>query len=79
MSVPVMLGASVVALNDLMRVAGIRSMIAPLVVGLIASAIVGYLSIRWMLAYLSSGSLTPFAIYCAVVGAAGVVLGLLSA
>jgi undecaprenyl-diphosphatase len=78
MSIPVMLGASVIALNDLMRIAELRSMIAPLVVGFIAASIVGYLSIRWMLAYLLRRSLTVFAVYCAVVGVAGVVSGLLS-
>jgi len=78
MSIPAMLGASIIALNDLMQIAELKSMIAPLVVGFIAAAIVGYLSIRWMLAYLSRRSLTVFAVYCAVVGVAGVLAGLLS-
>ncbi len=36
--------------------------------GTLTAAIVGYLCIRFLLAYLRRGKLYPFAIYCAVVG-----------
>ena len=36
-------------------------------IGLEQIAVVGYLSIRWLLAYLVNRKLYPFAIYCAVV------------
>jgi undecaprenyl-diphosphatase len=77
MSIPVMLGAGVIASGDLIRNTELRPLIPPLAVGFVMAAIVGYVSIRWLLAYLSSHSLRLFAAYCAIVGVAGLVLGLL--
>jgi undecaprenyl-diphosphatase len=77
MSIPVMLGASVIALRDLIGIPEIRQLIVPLVVGFLAAAAVGYVSIRWLLAYLSSHNLRVFVAYCAIVGTVGVILGLL--
>lgn len=77
MSVPVMLGASLIALRDLIGIPQIGALIAPLAVGFLAAAAVGYVSIRWLLAYLSSHSLRVFVAYCAIVGIVGVVSGLL--
>ncbi|HXF61449.1 MAG TPA: undecaprenyl-diphosphatase UppP [Caldilineaceae bacterium] len=45
-----------------------------LVVGFIASALVGYLVIRWLLAYLRSHTLYVFAVYCLLLGALVVAL-----
>lgn len=78
MSIPVMLGASVIAARDLIGIAEIRLLIVPLIVGFLAAAAVGYVSIRWLLTYLSSHSLRVFVAYCAVVGIVGITLGLLS-
>lgn len=68
MSVPVMLGAGVLALVDLGNLAGAGSLVAPIIAGFVAAAIVGYAAIRWLLNYLSNHSLYPFAIYCTLVG-----------
>jgi undecaprenyl-diphosphatase len=67
MSVPVMLGAGTLAIIDLIKLPNFSVQIPFLVTGFITSAIVGYLSIRWLLAYLVTRRLYPFAIYCAVV------------
>jgi undecaprenyl-diphosphatase len=64
MSVPVMIGAGGVAVVDLVRSPTFSGQILPLVVGFTASAIVGYFSIRWLLAYLSKRPLYLFAAYC---------------
>ncbi|MBI3739718.1 MAG: UDP-diphosphatase, partial [Chloroflexi bacterium] len=40
----------------------------PLTVGFIVAAIVGWLSIRWLINYVSKNSLYVFAAYCAVIG-----------
>lgn len=76
MSVPVMIGAGVVGLRDLAALSPDVSSLAPLVVGFVTAAVVGYLSIRWLLGYLTSHSLIIFAIYCAVVGLATLILQL---
>jgi len=39
-----------------------------LAVGFITAAIVGWLSVRWLLSYLARRSLYVFSIYCAIVG-----------
>jgi undecaprenyl-diphosphatase len=67
MSVPVMLGAGTLAIVDLIKLPNFSVQIPTLVAGFITSAVVGYLSIRWLLAYLANRRLYPFAIYCAVV------------
>jgi len=38
-----------------------------ILVGFIVALVVGYLSIRWLLNFLKSRSLIPFAVYCAIV------------
>lgn len=68
MAVPIMPAAAVVGLLDLRSLPQAGDLLIPLLVGFAASAIIGYLSIRWLLNYLSNRSLYPFAIYCAAVG-----------
>ena len=74
MSIPVMLGAAVIGLRDLAALSPDLSSLAPLVVGFVTSAIVGYLVIRWFLSYLASHRLTVFAVYCFAVGITGLAL-----
>jgi undecaprenyl-diphosphatase len=77
MSIPVLLGAGVIALRDLLQMAELNRLITPVVAGFLTAAIVGYVSIRWLLNYLSTHSLRWFAAYCGVVGMIGVILGIL--
>jgi undecaprenyl-diphosphatase len=67
MSVPVMLGAGALAVFDLIKLPNFSVQIPTLVAGFITSAIVGYLSIRWLLSYLAKRPLYLFVIYCTVV------------
>jgi undecaprenyl-diphosphatase len=67
MSVPVMLGAGALALVDLIKQPNFTVQIPTLLAGFIISAIVGYLAIRWLLAYLVRRPLYIFAIYCLAV------------
>lgn len=64
MSVPVMIGAGVLAVIDLFSVPNFNTQIPTLLLGFITSAIVGFLAIRWLLSYLSKRSLYIFSIYC---------------
>lgn len=63
LSVPTMLGASAVAIKDLIELPNFMSYLPPLALGFIASAIVGYAGIHWLLGYLSKRSLNIFAWY----------------
>jgi len=68
MSVPVMLGAGVLAFKDLADLPAGGEFIFPLLVGALTAMISGYIAIRWLIAYLSKHSLYVFAVYCTVLG-----------
>ncbi len=68
MSVPVMLGAGVLALKDLAALPAAHDFILPLLAGFLAALVSGYIAIRWLIAYLSKHSLYLFAGYCTVLG-----------
>jgi undecaprenyl-diphosphatase len=68
MAVPILPAAALVAFLDLGVLPNGDTLALPLIIGFIASAVVGYLSIRWLLRYLSTRSLIPFAVYCLLLG-----------
>jgi undecaprenyl-diphosphatase len=68
MSIPIMLAASLLEIKDVFEVPGLKDLLPAIGVGFLAAAIVGYLSIRWMLRFVTTHSLRAFAIYCGVVG-----------
>ena len=68
MSIPVMLAAGAYESLDLIHMSGLGDFLPVLAVGFISAAIVGWVAIRWLMAYLSKNSLYSFAAYCAVVG-----------
>jgi undecaprenyl-diphosphatase len=43
-------------------------------VGFVAAAVVGYFSIRWLLRFVTTHSLRPFAVYCTAVGLVVIIL-----
>jgi undecaprenyl-diphosphatase len=77
MAVPVMIGAGAVATKDLVSMPGVGAEIAPIAAGFVTAAVVGYLVIRWFLSFLARRPLTVFAAYCAVIGVAGLIAGLM--
>lgn len=68
MSIPVMLAAGLVATVDLAKAPNLSNLLPVFIPGFISAAIVGYLSIRWLLGYLLKHSLMIFSVYCVVVG-----------
>jgi undecaprenyl-diphosphatase len=77
LALPIILGAGAKALLDLRKeapTAGVASIgNAPLAAGFVASAVVGYLAVEFLLRYLKTHTLKPFAIYLGLLGAALVV------
>jgi undecaprenyl-diphosphatase len=67
MSVPVMIAAGTLSVVDLVRIPNFVNQIPTLLAGLVTSAVIGYLSIRWMLSYLTNHSLYLFAGYCILI------------
>lgn len=68
MAVPVMSAAGVLAVYDLSQSPLLLTNLPVYLAGFLTAAIVGYLAIRWFIAYLSRQSLYAFSLYCAVVG-----------
>ncbi len=74
LSIPVMLGAGMIALLDLASIPDPGSQLSNLFIGFTTSALVGLASIQWLLSYLRRHSLNVFAIYCTIVGLGGLVI-----
>jgi undecaprenyl-diphosphatase len=68
-SAPVMLAAGLYESLSVFKTPGFSAILPLLLVGLVVAGIVGWLSIRWLIDYVSRHSLLVFAGYCAVVAA----------
>ena len=66
LAVPIMFGAGIAAIGDFSTISSDGAQ--ELALGFIAAAMVGFAAIRWLLRFLSHGSLRGFAAYCALVG-----------
>ncbi|MGQ9834193.1 MAG: undecaprenyl-diphosphate phosphatase, partial [Candidatus Villigracilaceae bacterium] len=77
MSIPVMLAAGAYQMLDLLRLPGLTAFLPLLLAGFIAAAVFGWLTVKWLLAYLNNHSLYVFAVYCAIGGTACLVFSLL--
>lgn len=75
MSIPVMFGAGILAITDLIALQNTNKFLFPLLVGFLSSMISGYVAIRWMIAYLSKRSLYIFAGYCFILGGFTILTG----
>ncbi|GAB4404557.1 MAG: undecaprenyl-diphosphate phosphatase [Anaerolineales bacterium] len=75
MSIPIMLAAGLLASLDLLQTPNLSSRLLVYLPGFAAAAITGYLSIRWLLGYLTRRPLYGFAIYCIVLGIIGLLVG----
>ncbi len=74
MSVPVMLAAGGYQSLDLLKMSGLAAFLPLLAVGFITAAVVGWLAVKWFLGYLNKHSLYIFALYCAIVGLAALIV-----
>jgi undecaprenyl-diphosphatase len=68
MSIPIMLAAGLLAAFDLVSMPNLGEILPVYLPGFLAAAVVGYLSIRWLLNFLTRRPLYVFSIYCALLG-----------
>lgn len=68
LSIPVILGAGLLKLVELLGAAQLGEAWLPLLVTFLVSAVTGYACIHFLLQWLRQRSLIPFAIYCAAFG-----------
>ncbi len=66
MSIPIMLAAGLLAGVDLVQMPNVTDQLLVFIPGFITAAVTGYLTIRWLLGYLTRRPLYVFSIYCAV-------------
>lgn len=69
MSIPVMLGAGLISTLDVIKMPDLGSFLPIILIGFIAALLVGYLSIHWLLNFLTKRSFYIFAVYCVALGA----------
>lgn len=64
MSIPVMLAAGLIASLDLIAIPDFATRLPVYIPGFIAAAVTGYLSIRWLIKFLTHYPLYIFSVYC---------------
>jgi undecaprenyl-diphosphatase len=74
LSIPIIAGAGLVQLTDLIRQGGLSAEAPLLVVGFFSAAVSGYIAIRFFMSYLRKRPLYPFSVYCVIVGVLAIVL-----
>ncbi len=67
MSIPIMLAAGLLAGIDLVQIPDLSSKIMVYIPGFIVAAITGYISIRWLLSYISKHRFWVFSLYCLLI------------
>lgn len=65
MSIPIMLAAGALSVKDLVKVPDLNAFLPVMIIGFVTAGVIGYFSIRWLLAFIQKRSFIPFAIYCA--------------
>ena len=68
-STPAIVGAIVLQLSDLVEGNAEQISLSALLVGIVSSAIFGYIAVKWMISYLKNHSLKIFAVYVWLLGA----------
>lgn len=71
LSIPVIAGAALLETKTVIR-QGMESGFAPFIIGMIAAALAGYISIKVLLRLIERGKFSWFAFYCFALGIAGI-------
>jgi undecaprenyl-diphosphatase len=76
LSIPAILGAVVFKLDELVNL--LDTSFTPVLAGVAASAVTGWLAIAIMMRVIRRGRLLPFALYCMIAGSLGLYLGVMT-
>ncbi len=77
MSIPIMLAAGGLSAYNFATTATLsewRSFLPIMIIGFLTAMIVGYVSIRWLLTFITKHSLIYFSVYCALLGSAAILI-----
>ncbi|HCU98816.1 MAG TPA: undecaprenyl-diphosphatase UppP [Chloroflexi bacterium] len=75
MSIPVMVGAGLIAVKEVSANEAVLDYWPAIFVGFVSSVCIGLLSIHWLLRYLRNKTMRFFALYCLIVGLLGLLVG----
>lgn len=73
LSIPIIAGATILKINDLLQNPPMLSVIITLVAGTICAYIAGIIAIKFLMAVVRKGRLDRFAYYCFAVGISGII------
>jgi len=76
LATPITLGAGLLKVVELAQVGGLAAQVPALVTGFVVAGLVGFGCIHFLLRYLQRRRLYPFAVYCAVLGVACLLVAL---
>jgi len=74
LAIPILGAAGLLGIIDLISLDNLSTYLPLMAMGFVVSTVIGYLAIRWLIAYISSNSLLPFAGYCLILGAGSLLL-----
>ncbi|HHS96504.1 MAG TPA: undecaprenyl-diphosphate phosphatase [Chloroflexi bacterium] len=77
LSTPIILGAGLLQMWDLVQAGELAAQAPTLAVGFLGALVAGLVSIHYLLRYLQRRSLYPFALYCGALGLLGLAVALL--
>lgn len=77
LALPIIFGAGVFNYVNLLQEENWGEQLPMLIAGFTSSAVAGYLSVHWLLGYLKQHSTLSFAVYCTLVGSAGLLISIL--
>ena len=76
LATPIVLGAGLLKVVELAQTGGLEAQAPALVLGFVASAVVGFVCVHLLLRYLQRRRLYPFAVYCALFGLLSLVISM---
>lgn len=68
MAIPIMLAAGIIGIIDMLKIQDLNHFLPVMFTGFFTSAVVGYFTITWLLEYMRTHALLPFAAYCLMLG-----------
>lgn len=74
LSIPAILGATILEIPDFIEALGNATLVTNYLIGALVAAIVGYISIAFLMKVVKKGKFFYFGIYCAIVGLLGIFL-----
>ena len=77
LSTPVIFGAGMFKLSDLISTGGLDELLGALLIGFVVAVVSGFICIRWLLKFLSHRTLYVFSIYCLLFGLFNLAVALL--